>query len=556
MPRSRRPVLDRVSPRPGPRLRRAAVAAIATVGFGLNFWAWTLLAPFGSDPDQVDPPGGWSRVLLVAVPVVVGALGRIPVGALTDRYGARVMFPAVSVAAAVGVLALATADSVPVLFLASCALGVAGTAFAVGAALVCRAHPPGRRGFALGVYGAGMGGFGAAVLTSRLGLVDPPGGLTSLAVLLLAYAALAAAVIRDPQPRPARPESIRRIALAVWRLPPTRGLAAAYAVSFGGLIAFGLFTPAFAHGEYQLPWRTAVLGTAAVVCLGALARPVGGWLCDRNDPIRILTACYAAVAGLTLLLAFRPPLPAAAATAVGMVVGLGAASGTVLALIGRTAPMHRIGVICGTVGAAGGLASLLPPLLLAAVFAVTGSFAIGLTVLAGLASGAAASLCGRGRWRGAALAFPVPADPDQAGTTVVALDARDAARNSEGVLAVLAGLAAGQELVIAYGHPGPSAAGTTAPAFVAQLRMQLPLHTVIAALVDTPPRRRECELLGDLLNEGCIAVAISPAGDLAVVAGLLAQRLGADSLLHLTHDHTDGVRMDPSPYAGAGTSGR
>ena len=34
--------------------------------------------------------------LLVAVPVLVGSLGRILVGALTDRYGGRVMFPLIS----------------------------------------------------------------------------------------------------------------------------------------------------------------------------------------------------------------------------------------------------------------------------------------------------------------------------------------------------------------------------------------------------------------------------------------------------------------------------
>ena len=36
--------------------------------------------------------------LLVAVPVIVGSLGRIPVGSLTDRFGGRAMFPLVSAA--------------------------------------------------------------------------------------------------------------------------------------------------------------------------------------------------------------------------------------------------------------------------------------------------------------------------------------------------------------------------------------------------------------------------------------------------------------------------
>ncbi|MDP9616058.1 nitrate/nitrite transporter NarK [Streptomyces demainii] len=51
----------------------------------------------------------FQQSLLVAVPVVVGSLGRIPVGALTDRFGGRVMFPLVSAATVVPVLPLGLA---------------------------------------------------------------------------------------------------------------------------------------------------------------------------------------------------------------------------------------------------------------------------------------------------------------------------------------------------------------------------------------------------------------------------------------------------------------
>jgi MFS transporter, NNP family, nitrate/nitrite transporter len=78
--------------------------AIATVGFAVNFWAWALLSPLAptlKDSLQLSP---LQQALLVAVPVIVGSLGRIPVGALTDRYGGRVMFPLVSLATIVPVL--------------------------------------------------------------------------------------------------------------------------------------------------------------------------------------------------------------------------------------------------------------------------------------------------------------------------------------------------------------------------------------------------------------------------------------------------------------------
>jgi NNP family nitrate/nitrite transporter-like MFS transporter len=100
----------------------------------VNFWAWALLSPLG--PRFKDSLGlsSFQQSLLVAVPVVVGSLGRIPVGALTDRFGGRVMFPLVSAATIVPVLYLGLAghDSLTTLLIGGFFLGIGGTAFAVG----------------------------------------------------------------------------------------------------------------------------------------------------------------------------------------------------------------------------------------------------------------------------------------------------------------------------------------------------------------------------------------------------------------------------------------
>ena len=69
--------------------------SLATMGFLINFWAWALIGPLGPTFGKELHLSSLQQSLLVALPVVVGSLGRIPVGALTDRFGARVMFPAV-----------------------------------------------------------------------------------------------------------------------------------------------------------------------------------------------------------------------------------------------------------------------------------------------------------------------------------------------------------------------------------------------------------------------------------------------------------------------------
>ena len=73
--------------------------AMATIGFAVNFWAWALISPLGPLFREQGTLGTLSEsdvALMVAVPVIVGSLGRIVVGALTDKLGGRVMFPIVS----------------------------------------------------------------------------------------------------------------------------------------------------------------------------------------------------------------------------------------------------------------------------------------------------------------------------------------------------------------------------------------------------------------------------------------------------------------------------
>src|SRR5687768_17332211 len=86
--------------------RAALMLALATVGFAVNFWAWALLSPLATKFQAALGLSPLQQALLVAVPVVVGSAGRIPVGALTDRYGGRVMFPLISLTTVVPVLYL------------------------------------------------------------------------------------------------------------------------------------------------------------------------------------------------------------------------------------------------------------------------------------------------------------------------------------------------------------------------------------------------------------------------------------------------------------------
>src|SRR5680860_82405 len=158
------------------RTREAAgspwlMLAMATVGFAVNFWAWALISPLGPLFRTEGTLGALTEsdvALLVAVPVIVGSLGRIAVGALTDKLGGRIMFPLISAATIIPVLFIGflAQGSFLALLVGGFFLGIAGTAFAVGVPFVNAWFPPERRGLAVGVFGAGMGGTAISALTT------------------------------------------------------------------------------------------------------------------------------------------------------------------------------------------------------------------------------------------------------------------------------------------------------------------------------------------------------------------------------------------------------
>jgi NNP family nitrate/nitrite transporter-like MFS transporter len=365
---------------------------VATVGFAVNFWAWALLGPLGPGVKERLGLSFAAQSLLVAVPVVVGSVGRIPVGALTDRFGARVMFPVLSLATIVPVLTLTVVDSYPALIVTGFFLGLGGTTFAIGVPHVSAWYPPARRGFALGIFGVGMGGTAIANFTT-VKLADTFGENTPFLLVgaaLAGYAGVAFLLLRDPPNRPRAAGSPFARTAEVARLTVTWQLSALYAVGFGGFVAFSVYLPAYLRTAYDLSPNDAALRTAGFVVLAVIARPVGGWLSDRFHPVPVLVWCFAGTAGFAVIQAFQPTLiPVGTIAFLGMAALLGAASGAVFALVGKVAPADKVGSVTGVVGAAGGLGGFLPPLVMGWVYGVEGSYAIGLMLLSDVALAAA-----------------------------------------------------------------------------------------------------------------------------------------------------------------------
>jgi MFS transporter, NNP family, nitrate/nitrite transporter len=369
--------------------RAYLMLAMATLGFALNFWAWALLSPLGPLFREQGTVGELTEsdvALMVAVPVIVGSLGRIVVGALTDRYGGRVMFPLVSAATIVPILFIAffALDSFTLLLVGGFFLGIAGTAFAVGVPFVNAWFPPERRGLAVGIFGAGMGGTAISALTTVTLYTEvgekAPFLLTATA--LAVYAVAAWLVMRDAPGRTAPTTSLMTRLAANARLPITWQACILYAVAFGGYVAFSVYLPAYLKTAYELTPADAANRMAGFVVVAVLMRPVGGWLSDRFGPVPVLAGGYAVVVVGAGVAATTPLLaPVGTFAFLGMAAALGSGSGATFALVARVTDPSRVGGVTGLVGAAGGLGGFVPPLIMGYVYGRTDSYGIGLALL-------------------------------------------------------------------------------------------------------------------------------------------------------------------------------
>ena len=366
----------------GPALR---ALALATLAFLACFYVWALFGPLAPaiqhDLNLSEVEVGW----LVAVPVVLGSVMRVPMGVLTDRYGARRTFPALMGFTALPLLAIAVwHGSFATLIGFGFLLGFAGSSFAIGVPYVSRWFPKERQGFALGIYGVGMGGTVLTALTAPT--VVQAWGMTAMfvigAAVVLAAGAVFLVAAEDPPTR--RPQMTSFVApFAVFRREwRAWALTVFYFLAFGGFVAMYLYLPKLLVGVYGLQRADAGARAAGFALLAVIARPVGGYLSDRIGAQRVLLICFS---GTTLfaigLAAFYGSIVPLTICCLSMAVMFGLGTGAVFKLVALEFP-DEVGAVTGVVGAAGGLGGFFPPLVMASVKSMTGSYTLGFVLLA------------------------------------------------------------------------------------------------------------------------------------------------------------------------------
>jgi NNP family nitrate/nitrite transporter-like MFS transporter len=350
---------------------------LSTVAFALCFSAWGLMAPLARRFEDDLDLSSTETAVLIAIPVVLGSLLRIPVGLLTDRLGGRIMFTAILLLSAPPSVALGFAESYWALVGVGFVLGVAGSSFAVGVPFVARWYGREQQGFAVGVYGMGNIGTAVAAFSAPAvvnGLGRPALGLFAGAILVAGAALFWLRAEDAPGERPrTRYGEVLGAGWRLWRL------ALFYFVTFGGFVAMAVFLPKLLVDWFDFSLVDAGLRAAGFTLVATVARPLGGWLADRYGAYPVLVLAFAGIAvDAGILAVFSPeprivPITLACLTLAGF---LGAGSGAVFKLVPAEFPTSA-GAATGIVGAAGGLGGFFPPLLMGVVNDAFGSYTLG-----------------------------------------------------------------------------------------------------------------------------------------------------------------------------------
>lgn len=336
---------------------------IGTVSFALCFMAWGLLSGLSGTFKQTMSLTTADVAVLVAVPVLLGSVARLPLGMLTDRFGGRCIFTTLMLLSALVAACLPSIASWPNILWAAFFLGLAGSSFAVGIGYISRWTPADKQGSVLGFYGLGNIGQSVAVFIGPLvaQYFGWANAFYTMAILLGLWAIVFVLIARDA-PSKTKPAQLGEMLNLLCTERLSWLLAIFYFLTFGGYIAFAIYLPTLLHEEFALTFSDAGLRAAGFVCLATLVRPLGGWLADKIGGAKVLSGVFLGVALFAGLLAWPSMLPFTVG-ALGCAFFLGMGNGAVFKLVPEFFP-RQVATVSGLVGAFGGLGGFFPPLLL------------------------------------------------------------------------------------------------------------------------------------------------------------------------------------------------
>lgn len=331
-----------------------------TVAFALCFAMWVMLGPSSATiAEDLDIPLATAK-RLKAAPILLGSIVRVPVGILADRLGARFVFPAVILVSALGTLGLSFSQDATELAISALLMGLVGTSFAVGVQSVSSWTPPDKRGFALGIFGAGNVGtamttFGMPFLLAEFGWRST---FRIYAFALIAVAVLYFALMRNAPRQGAAPTF--RALLAPLKDTRAWRFGVYYMATFGVFVATTLLVTDIYVDGFGLSLTNAGIIATTFTFTASLARIPGGKWADTHGARRVLMVSLLTIATCLLPVSMRLPLFVTATLIFIAAIAMGAGMAATYRYIPDFYP-SEVGAVGGIVGALGGLGGFILP---------------------------------------------------------------------------------------------------------------------------------------------------------------------------------------------------
>ena len=346
--------------------------ALQTLSLMAGFMAWTIIAPLIPFMSQEFTIPESQKAIILAIPVILGSVLRIPLGYYANLIGARKVFLGSFIFLLIPVFLLSMANSTTMLMIAGLFLGIGGAIFSVGVTSVPKYFPKEKHGLANGIYG--MGNIGTAIsaffappLANAIGWSNT---VKSYLIVMALFALLNFFLGDKDEPKVKQPlmDQIKGVLpdyklylLSFW-----------YFITFGAFVAFGLFLPNFLVNNFHLDKVDAGVRTGTFIVLATLLRPIGGVLGDKLRAMDVLKVVFVGLIIGAVLLSINHQI---FFFTTGCLI-IAACAGLGNGLIFKLAPTYfskQAGIVNGIVSMMGGLGGFFPPLVIAACVANLGT---------------------------------------------------------------------------------------------------------------------------------------------------------------------------------------
>ena len=354
---------------------------LQTLSLVVGFMAWSIISPlmpYISQDVKVNP--GQLSIIL-AIPVILGSILRVPFGYLTNIIGAKWVFFCSFIILLFPIFFLGQAQSPGMLMASGFFLGVGGAIFSVGVTSVPKYFSKDKVGLANGIYG--MGNIGTAVSSF---LAPPIAGIIGWQTTVRSYLIIIAifAILmfifgdkNEPKVKVPLASQFKKLSsnyklyyLSLW-----------YFITFGAFVAFGLFLPNYLVNNFGIDKVDAGIRSGVFIALATFLRPIGGILGDKFNAVKVLMIDFIImiVGAVILGISSHIALFTIGCLTISICAGLG--NGLIFKLVPSYFAKES-GAANGIVSMMGGLGGFFPPLVITYVTGLTGSSHLAFILLA------------------------------------------------------------------------------------------------------------------------------------------------------------------------------